>query len=146
MTVDGSNSYALPCGATGGAEGNSDTLTVRRATVDPVAPDGKHLQIQTSRIQGQLFQDTNIPAGFSAAVDPVTGQPDSTTHDLIVNSYYVAADSNLIPNTPTLRRKSLDVSAAAPPRSSTRRSPRASRTCRSSSASTSTRTTPSTAT
>jgi type IV pilus assembly protein PilW len=114
MTVDGSDSYALPCGATGGAEANSDTLTVRRATVDPVAPDGAHLQIQTSRIQGQLFQDTNIPAGFSDAIDPVTGQPDSTTHDLLVNSYYVAADSNLIPNTPTLRRKSLSVDAGAP--------------------------------
>jgi type IV pilus assembly protein PilW len=114
MTVDGDDSYTLPCGATNGAEASSDVLTIRRATVDPVAPDGKHLQIQTSRIQGQLFVDTDIPAGFSDAVDPVTGQPHSTTHDLLVNSYYVAGDSDLIPNTPTLRRKTLGVVGGAP--------------------------------
>jgi type IV pilus assembly protein PilW len=118
MTVDGTdNNYGLAgpsCTAQGGAEANSDVITVRRATVDPVVPDGAHLQVQSSRIQGQLFVDNNIPAGYSAAVDPVTGEPDSTTHNLIVNSYYVAADSNLIPNTPTLRRKTLGVVAGAP--------------------------------
>lgn len=115
MTVDGDdNSYGLTCGANGGAEPNSDTVTVRRATVDPVAPDGAHLQIQTSRIQGRLFVDSDIPAGFSSAINPSTGQPSSTTHDLIVNSYYVAADSDLIPNTPSLRRKTLGVTGGAP--------------------------------
>ena len=32
-----------------------------------------------------------------------------TTHNLLVNSYYVAANSELIPGVPTLRRKSLSM-------------------------------------
>jgi len=102
MTVDGNNNeYDLPCSAQGGAgaQANSDVFTVRRATVLPVEPLDGRMQIQTTRIQGQLFADGNIPATFSAA--------DSTTHNLIINTYYVAADSDLIPGTPTLRRKSL---------------------------------------
>ena len=34
---------------------------------------------------------------------------DSSTHNLLVSSYYVAADSNLIPGVPSLRRKTLVV-------------------------------------
>jgi type IV pilus assembly protein PilW len=93
------NNYALPCGATGGAQANSDVITTRRATVAATALSNGRLQIQTTRIQGQLFDDGGVPPGFS----PV----DSETHDLLVNSYYVAADSTLIPGVPTLRRKSL---------------------------------------
>jgi type IV pilus assembly protein PilW len=57
------------------------------------------LQIQTNRIEGQLFSDGNIPGGFTAA--------DSETHDLLINTYYVSASSTLIPGVPTLRRKTL---------------------------------------
>jgi len=70
------------------------------------APQAGRLQIQTTRIQGQLFADGVVPAGFS----PV----DSTTHNLLVNTYYVAADSNLIPGVPTLRRKSLGIVGGGP--------------------------------
>jgi len=98
--LEGSNNnYALACGANNGAQANSDVVTTRRATVAPSALDNGRLQIQTTRIQGQLFDDGGIPAGFSAA--------DSETHDLLVNSYYVSPDSTLIPGVPTLRRKSL---------------------------------------
>jgi type IV pilus assembly protein PilW len=107
MTVDGdNNAYTLPCGATGGAQGNSDTVTIRRATVDPVPLEAGRLQIQTTRIQGQLFADGTVPTAFTPA--------DSTTHNLLVSSYYVAADSDLIPGVPTLRRKTLTVSGGAP--------------------------------
>lgn len=100
MTVDGdNNAYTLGCSATGGAQANSDTVTVRRASVDPAPLEAGRLQIQTTRVQGQIFSNGTIPAGFSPA--------DSTTHNLMVSTYYVAADSELIPGVPTLRRQTL---------------------------------------
>jgi type IV pilus assembly protein PilW len=93
------NNYAMPCGANNGAQPNSDVITTRRATVAPTALDNGRLQIQTTRIQGQLFDDGGVPAGFTVA--------DSETHDLLINTYYVSPDSTLIPGVPTLRRKSL---------------------------------------
>jgi type IV pilus assembly protein PilW len=105
--IDGiDNGYSLPCAANGGAVGNSDVITVRRTTVQPTPLEAGRLQIQSTRVQGQLFEDGNVPAGFSAA--------DSSTHNLIVNSYYVAPTSQLIPGVPTLRRKTLTVNAGAP--------------------------------
>jgi type IV pilus assembly protein PilW len=102
------NGYGLACGATGTAQLNSDTVTVRRANVDPVAPENGRLQIQTTHIQGELFVDAAIPAGFDP--DPEV----SETHNLLVNSYYVAQSSELIGGVPTLRRKSLTATAGAP--------------------------------
>ena len=93
------NAFALPCAAVGGAQPASDVITTRRATVAATPLDNGRLQIQTTRIQGQLMDDGGIPAGFSVA--------DSETHDLLINSYYVSPDSTLIPGVPTLRRKSL---------------------------------------
>lgn len=107
MTVDGdNNSYVLPCAAEGGVQANTDSFTVRRATVAPVALQAGRLQIQTTRIQGQIFADGNVPVTFNPAI--------SSTHNLLVNSYYVAADSALVPGVPTLRRKSLGIDAGGP--------------------------------
>lgn len=102
------NTYGLACAATGtgGAQANSDVVTTRRATVAPTALDAGRLQIQSTRIQGTLFADGVMPAGFTVA--------DSETHNLLVNSYYVAASSTLIPGVPTLRRKSLVEIAGVP--------------------------------
>jgi len=102
------NAYGLACAATGtgGAQANSDVVTTRRTTVLPTALNAARLQVQTTRIQGALFDDGAVPGGFSAA--------DSETHDLLVNSYYVAASSTLIPGVPTLRRKSLVSVGGAP--------------------------------
>ena len=97
------NNYGLVCPAdpdgTGVAQPNSDTVTTRRATVaaSPLQPG--RLQIQTTRIHGELFDDGTVPSAF----DPLA----SETHNLLVNSYYVAASSTLIPGVPTLRRKML---------------------------------------
>ena len=109
LPIDGENNgYSLPCGALNGADNQSDVITVRRASVAPAAAaTNERLQIQSTRIQGQLFVANAIPAGFSAA--------DSATHDLLVSSYYVSPTSNLIVGTPTLRRKRLVGSAAAGP-------------------------------
>lgn len=98
--VEGNNNnYGLACGAVGGAQINSDTVTTRRVTVAATALEPGRLQIQTTRIQGELFADGNVPSAF----DPVA----SETHNLLVNTYYVAANSTLIPGVPTLRRKML---------------------------------------
>jgi len=106
-TLDGENNdYTLPCMALGGVQANSDSFTVRRVTVNPQPLQAGRLQIQTTRIQGRLFADGVIPAAFSPA--------NSTTHNLLVNTYYVAADSALIPGVPTLRRKTLAADAGGP--------------------------------
>jgi type IV pilus assembly protein PilW len=100
LAADGeNNAYNLACAAEPAAVGNSDVLTVRRVSVDPVPLQPGRLQVQTTRIQGELFADGNIPGEFT----PV----DSSTHNLFVSSYYVANDSDLVPGVPTLRRKSL---------------------------------------
>ncbi len=102
VPVDGSNNaYGLPCAAQGGAQAASDLITVRRATANPQPLTPGRLQIQTTRVQGEIFSDGNVPPLF----DPAT----SATHNLVVSSYYVAQPDpgNLIPNVPTLRRKAL---------------------------------------
>jgi type IV pilus assembly protein PilW len=104
--VGTNNSYTLPCAANGGAQANSDVFTTRRATVAATPLEAGRIQIQTTRIQGELFADGNIPAGFDALT--------SETHNLLVNSYYVAASSELIPGVPTLRRKTLVGGAGGP--------------------------------
>ena len=104
--VGENNNNTLPCGTVGGVQANSDTVTTRRATVAATPLQVGRLQVQSTRIQGELFADGNVPADF----DPL----DSQTHDLLVNTYYVAADSALIPGVPSLRRKSLVIAGGAP--------------------------------
>ncbi len=109
LAVDGqNNNFGLPCAAKGvdGAQPNSDVLTIRRATVATQALEAGRLQIQTTRVQGELFADGVIPSGFNPL--------ESETHNLLVNSYYVAARSDLIANVPTLRRKTLRMTAGVP--------------------------------
>ena len=114
--IDGSdNSYGLACGATGGAQAASDVVTVRRVSVQPTPPEDGRLQVQSTRIQGELFESDAVPATFlPITIHPITGAPSSATHNLMVNSYYVSPTSNLIPGVPTLRRKTLTVRNGAP--------------------------------
>ena len=115
MTVDAENNqWTFPCLPQPAAQPNSDTITVRRATVAPVAIDDTRIQIQTTRIQSELFSSTTPPPTFSTAINPQTGLPASTTHNLMVTSYYVATNSDLVPGVPTLRRKRLTSLNGAP--------------------------------
>ena len=104
------NNYALACPpdplGVGLAQPNSDTVTTRRTTVAVSPLQVGRLQVQTTRIQGELFADGIIPPSFDPA--------ESQTHNLLVNTYYVADNSTLIPGVPTLRRKSLTINAGAP--------------------------------
>ena len=100
LPIDGSNNaYALACASTNGSQANSDVVTIRRASVAPAPLEGGRLQVQTTRIQGEIFADGAIPGDFSAA--------DSATHNLVVTSYYVSPTSTLINGVPTLRRHRL---------------------------------------
>ena len=109
LPIDGSNNaYTLACAATGGSQANSDVITIRRASVNAVPLEAGRLQIQTTRIQGQIFADGVIPAGYT----PVN----SATHNLIVTSYYVSPLSTLINGVPTLRRHRLIGGGAGGPR------------------------------
>ncbi len=114
--IDGTdNGYGLACAGIGGSVATSDVVTVRRASVQPAAPEDGRLQIQSTRIQGELFESDDVPAAFVPVTNhPITGAPTSATHNLIVNSYYVSPTSTLIPGVPTLRRKTLTVRAGAP--------------------------------
>ena len=114
--IDGSdNAYNLICGANGGAQANSDVVTVRRASVQPVPLEAGRLQLQSTRIQGELFEVGAVPGAFLPLTNnPITGAPSSATHNLMVNSYYVSPTSALIPGVPTLRRKTLTVRNGAP--------------------------------
>jgi len=109
--VGNNNAYTLPCAADNGAQANSDVFTVRRATVATAPLEAGRIQIQSTRIQGELFADGIVPPGFN--VNPAL-PPVSETHNLLVNSYYVSADSDLIPGVPTLRRKTLIAGAGGP--------------------------------
>ncbi len=118
--VDGfNNAYGLAClptVAAGAWQPQSDVVTVRRAGVSPTIPQGGRLQIQSTRIQGQLFNDGIIPGDFQEPADPASpalATDPSATHNLLVSSYYVAQESELIPGVPTLRRKTLTVAAGA---------------------------------
>jgi type IV pilus assembly protein PilW len=109
LPIDGNNNvYALTCPSSGGSQANSDVVTIRRASVAAVPLEVGRLQIQTTRIQGQLFADGAVPPGFVPA--------DSATHNLIVTSYYVSPTSALINGVPTLRRHRLIGGGAAGPR------------------------------
>lgn len=105
--VSGSNnSYDLPCAAVSGARPSSDSITIRRATIGVMPLDAGRLQIQTTRVQGEIFDDGTVPPLF----DPL----ESETHNLLVNTYYVADESPLIPGVPTLRRKTLQTAGGVP--------------------------------
>ena len=115
LPIDGvNNGYGLDCAATGGSQVDSDVITIRRASVSPVeegelADVGEgRLMIQSTRIQGEIFEGTTIPGSFSPA--------DSSTHSLIVTSYYVSPTSTLIDGVPTLRRHRLVGGGVAGPR------------------------------
>jgi type IV pilus assembly protein PilW len=103
--VDASNNaYAWACAAFGAAQAGSDTLVIRRVMEDPEpAPQNNTLYVQSARFQdSQIFVGPAIPAAYI----PATSQ----THQLVVDGYYVSANSTLdTPGNPipSLRMKTL---------------------------------------
>ncbi len=104
-TVEGSDddySFTLGIGCdpgpSGAAQPNADTLTIRRASQAIAAATAGSLQLCTTRTTGELFSNGIQPC----PVDPI-GQ----VNDLIVNTYYVSADSDDRAGLPSLRRQAL---------------------------------------
>lgn len=85
-------------GPSGNAQPNADTLTIRRASQAIAAATAGRLQACTTRTTGQLFSD---------GVQPCPVAPTGRVNDLIVNTYYVSADSDDRAGLPSLRRQAL---------------------------------------
>lgn len=99
--------YAAGCASFGaGAQAGADTLVIRHVMAVPSAVGiPGTMQVQSSRMNGQIFADGVQPAGFPAT---------ATMHNLVTHGYYVAQDSGPGPlptqtgtGVPSLRRKSL---------------------------------------
>jgi len=121
MSVQGSNSASGPiatcapptaAGMNAGAWfAGTDTLTIRRAsTADQAASSAAYIQLYLNELKR-----TNQYI-FSAAPAAAPGPVDATRkiRNLIVRTYYVAANSRTRTAFPTLWRKSLDTDGAAP--------------------------------
>jgi type IV pilus assembly protein PilW len=117
MPVQGSdNSFALggdardcaPTASAGGARSGSDTLTVRHASLDIVAPHAGRLQVYSEALAVvsplQLFGDGRAPGPVDATHE---------VRDLEVRSYYIANNSVERAGWPALRVKALTESGGA---------------------------------
>ncbi len=108
-TVEGSdNDYTLDCvaGPSGNEQANADTLTVRRTSTNPTAASDEAIQVWTSRTLGRLFSDGVAPGAVVAGASQI--------NDVIVNTYYVSADSDDRAGMPSLRRQALVPTGAGP--------------------------------
>lgn len=88
--------YSLPCAAFSGVQPNTDVLIVRHGRGTATAPTAGTIQVQSNRSVGALFNDGVVPQLLESATN-------STTHDLVVNAYYVDQTSSL-GDVPSLRR------------------------------------------
>jgi len=109
MTVQGAeNRYDwAPAGANcaaqgGGAVDDTDTLTLRRVSVETAAPTNTRIQVFVSR----LSPVNNLIFRANAAPRPVVAGTDEV-RNLIVQGYYIARNSTGFNGIPALRRKSL---------------------------------------
>jgi len=93
---------ACPAFGATGAAANSDVLIVRHAAAQAVAlpiPANAQVKVAANFTGGILFTNGAPPTVLGAATQ---------VHNVVVNAYYVAQESDLDPNTPSLRMKSLD--------------------------------------
>lgn len=102
-SIEGTDAdYTLACapgpGGVGTAVATTDTLTVRRAATNPGAPAANRLQLWSTRTLARLFSDGLAPGPLAP-----TGQ----VNDIMVNTYYIAQDSDSRAGLPSLRRQQL---------------------------------------
>jgi type IV pilus assembly protein PilW len=94
-----------PVGA--GAQANTDTLTLRRASLTSALPDANKLQLFVSRqspTNNLIFKANASPRTVVAGMEEV--------RDLVVQGYYVSQDSIGLEGVPSLRRKFLTTGPA----------------------------------
>jgi type IV pilus assembly protein PilW len=94
----GHPTLGIPCSPAGGARVQSDALVIRRASAQPMLPVAGTIQVHTDLNRGEFFNDGAAPLGYA---------PVAQTHDVVTNVYYVSQTSDLDPNTPSLRVKTL---------------------------------------
>jgi type IV pilus assembly protein PilW len=97
------NNYTLACAAGGGGHnGISDTLTLRRASIEDVgAPTGTRLQLFTNRkfpMDQRMFIGNSIP-NYSGAM----AAGDKEVRNMMIQTYYVARSADSRPAMPALR-------------------------------------------
>ncbi len=100
-TVEGADDgYALPCaaGLNGAVIPDADTLTVRRASQTTAVAAAGRIQICSTMGHADLFSDGAFPCPAA---------PIGRINNLIVNTYYVSADSDERDGLPSLRRQAL---------------------------------------
>jgi len=100
------NTTAWACVGAGNFMPNSDSFVVRRVRIAPSAPTAGRIQIESTRLQGELYSNGIAPGGFVGG--------GTQTNDLVVNGYYVSPTSDIFPNVPSLRRRSLVSVGGAP--------------------------------
>jgi type IV pilus assembly protein PilW len=87
------DSYTLPCAPNTVARPGSDVLIVRHATGERQAPQPGQIQVRGGPVASALFND---------------GSAGGDIHGLVVDAYYVDSSSSFTPNTPSLRRFTLE--------------------------------------
>ena len=100
VPIDSNGNVVPNCSAFGdGVIPNTDVLVVRHASGQPQALTNGRVQIQSDLGKAQTFSDGVLPVGFVAT--------ESTTHDAVVNAWYLSAGSNTLNDVPSLRRRTL---------------------------------------
>lgn len=94
----GHATLGIPCSAATGAQVQSDALVVRHASGQPTPPTNNLIQVHTDHLSGEMFNNGIVPAGYGALAQ---------THNVVTSVYYVDQSSDLDPNTPSLRVKTL---------------------------------------
>jgi type IV pilus assembly protein PilW len=99
------NEYDIDCAAEGGgAIGSSDTLTIRRASTVAIAgTENDRLTVCSTRVMGRLLNNNTA----------CTAAPNGQVNPLVVNTYYVARESDLNDQVPALRRWRLPAAGEA---------------------------------
>jgi len=88
----------IPCSAANGAQAESDALVVRHAAALALAPVAGTIQVHGELNSGELLDNGIIPAGYVAWAQ---------TRNVVANVYYVDQGSDLDPDVPSLRIKTL---------------------------------------
>jgi type IV pilus assembly protein PilW len=105
--IEGANNTTnWACVGAGDFMPNSDSFVVRHARITPSAPTAGVIQVETTRLQGQLYANGVAPGGFVGG--------GTQTNNLVVNGYYVSPSSDIFPDVPSLRRRSLASVGGAP--------------------------------
>lgn len=89
----------VPCPVNSSIQDDTDVLVLRHASGQAAALTDGRIQLQSNRVSGMLFDNGAMPAGYLVS--------NSTTHDLVVEAYYIDSGSSLGADVPSLRRQAL---------------------------------------